>query len=80
MLYLGSQSATKKSEPDNDKRNMLDRNKELTRMAKEKHFEVLELYNLTLNASSPNGERYGLGVALIEAMIVVNWLAMLPAS
>lgn len=49
-------------------------------MAKEKHCDVLSLYNLTVQASSENGEMFGLRVTLVEAMMVINWLSKLEAS
>lgn len=53
---------------------------EMTGIAREKHYDVLSLYNLTLQASSPDGERYGERVALVEAMAVINWLSKLETS
>jgi hypothetical protein len=49
-------------------------------IARENHFEVLSLYNLTMQASSPDGERFGERVALVEAMMVINWLSKLDTS
>ncbi|OWP01081.1 hypothetical protein B2J93_4813 [Marssonina coronariae] len=48
--------------------------------AKEKHFDVLSLFNLTLQASSVDGEKFGAKVALVEAMMVINWLSKLETS
>ncbi|KAK2625810.1 hypothetical protein QTJ16_005122 [Diplocarpon rosae] len=48
--------------------------------AKEKHFDVLSMFNLTLQASSVDGERFGTKVALVEAMMVINWLSKLETS
>lgn len=48
--------------------------------AKEKHFDVLSLYNLTLQASSVDGEKFGEKVALVEAMMVINFLSKLDTS
>lgn len=53
---------------------------EMAPVAKEKHFDVLSLYNLTLQALSVDGERFGEKVALIEAMMIVNWLSKLETS
>jgi hypothetical protein len=49
-------------------------------IAKENHIEILGLYNLTMQASTPNGERFGEKVALVEAMMVINWLSKLDTS
>lgn len=53
---------------------------EMRRVAREKHVDVLGLWNLTVQAGSRDGERYGGKVALVEAMMVVNWLAKLETS
>jgi hypothetical protein len=49
-------------------------------IAKEKNFDVLSLYNLTVQASSVDGERFGQKVSLVEAMMVINWLSKLDTS
>ncbi|KAE9375379.1 hypothetical protein N431DRAFT_436863 [Stipitochalara longipes BDJ] len=49
-------------------------------IAKENHFDVLSLYNVTMQASTPDGEHFGERVALIEAMMVINWLSKLDTS
>lgn len=49
-------------------------------VAKEKHCDVLSLYNLTVQASSEDGEMFGLRVTLVEAMMVINWLSKLETS
>ncbi|PBP20119.1 hypothetical protein BUE80_DR008768 [Diplocarpon rosae] len=48
--------------------------------AKEKHFDVLSMFNLTLQASSVDGKKFGAKVALVEAMMVINWLSKLETS
>ncbi|KAH9212497.1 hypothetical protein DL95DRAFT_426527 [Leptodontidium sp. 2 PMI_412] len=53
---------------------------EMAPVAKEKHFDVLSLYNLTLQASSVDGERFGEEVALVQAMMIINWLSKLETS
>ena len=53
---------------------------EIAGVAREKHFDVLRLYNLTIQAVSRDGENYGQKVALVEAMMVINWLSMLETS
>jgi hypothetical protein len=49
-------------------------------IAKENHFDVLGLYNLTMQASNPDGSHFGERVALVEAMMVINWLSKLDTS
>lgn len=53
---------------------------EMAPVAREKHFDILSMYNLTLQASSVDGERFGEEVALVQAMMVVNWLSRLETS
>ncbi|KAM3074320.1 hypothetical protein ACMFMG_002866 [Clarireedia jacksonii] len=53
---------------------------ELEKIARDKHVDVLGLWNLTVQAESWGGERYGGKVKLVEAMMVVNWLAKLETS
>jgi hypothetical protein len=52
----------------------------LAEIAGERKFDVLNLYNATLQASTIDGERYGQRVALVEAMMVINWLSKLETS
>ena len=49
-------------------------------IAKENHFDVLGLYNLTMQTSTPDGSHFGEKVALVEAMMVINWLSKLDTS
>jgi hypothetical protein len=53
---------------------------EMGPIAKEKHFDVLSLYNVTVQASSTDGEHFGEKVALVEAMMIINWLSKLKTS
>ncbi|PMD45006.1 hypothetical protein L207DRAFT_629537 [Hyaloscypha variabilis F] len=50
------------------------------RVVEANHFDVLSFYNLTMQASTPDGEHFGEGVALVEAMMVINWLSKLDTS
>ncbi|KUJ18280.1 uncharacterized protein LY89DRAFT_644340 [Mollisia scopiformis] len=84
MLFLGSPafSLSKSTGTAPDKGNLavwqyLD---EMSPVAKEKHFDVLSLYNLTLQASTADGESFGEKVALVEAMMIINWLSKLETS
>lgn len=49
-------------------------------IAMKKYLDVLSLYNLTALATSPDGEHFGEKVALVEAMMVINWLSKLETS
>lgn len=49
-------------------------------VAREKKVEVLGLWNLTVQAGSGDGEGYTMGVGLVEAMMVLNWLSRLETS
>ncbi|KAJ8062510.1 hypothetical protein OCU04_009040 [Sclerotinia nivalis] len=53
---------------------------ELNRIAPDKHMDILRLWNLTIQASSTDGERYGEKIALVQAMMVINWLSKLETS
>ena len=53
---------------------------EMGRVARGKGVEVLGMWNLTVQADSWDGRRFGLRVALTQAMMVVNWLGMLESS
>lgn len=53
---------------------------QVSEIAKENHFDVLGLYNLTMQASTPDGRHFGESVALVEAMMVINWLSKLDTS
>ncbi|GAA82291.1 similar to An02g04010 [Aspergillus luchuensis IFO 4308] len=45
--------------------------------ARNRGLDALGMYNATLQADSWDGKHYGEKVALIQAMMVINWLAML---
>lgn len=53
---------------------------ELNRIAPDKHMDILRFWNLTIQASSTDGERYGEKVALVQAMMIINWLSKLEIS
>ncbi|KAL4876057.1 hypothetical protein BJY04DRAFT_148436 [Aspergillus karnatakaensis] len=46
-------------------------------VAQARGIDVLGMYNATLQAESWDGLRYGEKVALMQAMMVINWLALL---
>ncbi|KAI9799246.1 MAG: hypothetical protein M1833_004124 [Piccolia ochrophora] len=53
---------------------------EMAREARARDVETLGAYNLTLQARSWDGSGYGVGVAVVQAMMVVNWLARLEST
>jgi hypothetical protein len=53
---------------------------QVSQIAKDSHFDFLSLYNLTMQVSTLDGQRFGEKVALVEAMMVVNWLSKLDTS
>lgn len=46
----------------------------------ENDVEVLGMWNMTVQASSWDGMRFGESVAIVQAMMVVNWLSRLESS
>lgn len=84
MLFLGlpafglnhSAGAT----PDNGNSAVWKYLDEMSPIAKERHFDVLSMYNLTSQASTLDGEHFGGKVALVEAMMIINWLSKLETS
>jgi hypothetical protein len=53
---------------------------EMERVAREKDVETLGLWNLTVQAASWDGRRFGTRVAVVQAMMVLNWLSRLESS
>ncbi|KAI9871920.1 MAG: hypothetical protein M1830_002291 [Pleopsidium flavum] len=53
---------------------------EMAKEARRREMDALGLYNLTLQAGSWDGSSYGERVALVQAMMVVNWLSRLESS
>ncbi|KAL4933554.1 uncharacterized protein BDV17DRAFT_111757 [Aspergillus undulatus] len=51
--------------------------KDTAQAAQSRGIDVLGMYNATLQAESWNGVRYGEDVALMQAMMIINWLASL---
>lgn len=52
----------------------------MSTIAEQKHVDMLGLYNLTLQSSTADGEHFGDRVALVEAMMIINWLSKLETS
>ncbi|KAI9766303.1 MAG: hypothetical protein M1839_004918 [Geoglossum umbratile] len=55
-------------------------NVEMGKEARAREMEVLGMYNATLQASSWDGTGYGARVALMQAMMVINWLSRLETT
>ena len=53
---------------------------EMAKEAQSRDLDALGMYNLTLQASSWDGSGYGVRVALVQAMMVVNWLARVEST
>jgi hypothetical protein len=84
MLFLGSPAFGVKKPPGATPKEgnaaVWQFQEQMLEIAKNNHFEVLSLYNLTVQASTPDGEQFGEKVALVEAMMVINWLSKLDTS
>ncbi|KAK0102470.1 hypothetical protein ONS95_006089 [Cadophora gregata] len=84
MLFLGAPAFGLGKKPNLAPKNgnlvVWDFHTEMVPVAREKHFDVLSMYNLTLQASSADGEKFGEEVALVQAMMIVNWLSKLETS
>lgn len=52
----------------------------MTNVVKQRNVDMLGLYNLTLQATSIEGVYFEEKVALVEAMMVINWLSKLETS
>jgi hypothetical protein len=53
---------------------------EMDKIARGKDIEVLGMWNMTVQAGSWDGLRFGEQVAVTQAMMVVNWLSRLESS
>ena len=53
---------------------------EMAKEARSRDLDALGMYNLTLQASSWDGSSYGLRVGLVQAMMVINWLARVEST
>lgn len=52
----------------------------MARTAVENDIDVLGMWNMTVQAGSWDGVRFGERVAIVQAMMVVNWLSRLESS
>ncbi|OAL20275.1 hypothetical protein AYO22_08987 [Fonsecaea multimorphosa] len=57
-----------------------DFDRRLAGVAGDNDVEVLRMWNMTVQANSWDGMRFGEKVAVTQAMMVLNWLARLPSS
>jgi len=80
MLYLGPQAMGLNKAGKDGNAALWKFQEEIAEPAKQRHSDVLGLWNLTIQANSKDGERYGQNVALVEAMMVINWLSKLETS
>ncbi|KAI9681363.1 MAG: hypothetical protein M1817_002646 [Caeruleum heppii] len=53
---------------------------EMAKEARHREMDSLGMYNLTLQASSWDGSRYGEKVSIVQAMMIINWLSRLESS
>lgn len=53
---------------------------DMAKSAAANDIEVLKMWNMTAQASSHDGVGFGEGVAITQAMMVVNWLSRLESS
>ncbi|KAI9888258.1 MAG: hypothetical protein M1814_000797 [Vezdaea aestivalis] len=53
---------------------------EMTKEAESRDMDVLNFYNLTIQANSWDGSAYGERVAVVQAMMVFNWLARVDST
>ncbi|KIW58173.1 hypothetical protein, variant 2 [Exophiala xenobiotica] len=81
MLWIGP-TAAGHVEIKNRKGNqeIWDFDKQTARVAMENDVEVLKMWNMTVQAGSWDGLRFGERVAIIQAMMVINWLGRLESS
>ena len=81
MLWIGP-TAAGHVEIKNRKGNqeIWDFDKQTARVAMENDVEVLKMRNMTVQAGSWDGLRFGERVAIIQAMMVINWLGRLESS
>lgn len=52
----------------------------MAKAAADNDIEVIKMYNMTAQASTIDGLSFGEGVAIVQAMMVVNWLSRLHSS
>ncbi|TVY90059.1 hypothetical protein LAWI1_G003106 [Lachnellula willkommii] len=80
LLFLGPQATRWSKEGKDGNAALWKFQEEITEPAKRRHYDLLGLWNLTAQASSKDGKKYGEKVALVQAMMVINWLSKLGTS
>lgn len=81
MLWIGPTAAGHIETKDRKGNQQIwDFDAEMAQTAANNDIEVLKMWNLTVQASSFDGLRFGEQVAITQAMMVVNWLGRLPSS
>lgn len=81
MLWIGPTAAGHVDIKDRKgNQEIWDFDKQLARAAEKSDVDVLGMWNMTVQATSWDGMRFGEKVAVTQAMMVVNWLARLPSS
>ncbi|OAP55524.1 hypothetical protein AYL99_10497 [Fonsecaea erecta] len=81
MLWIGP-SASGHTEIRGRKGNqeIWDFDRRLAGVAEDNDVDVMRMWNMTVQANSWDGVRFGQKVAITQAMMVLNWLARLPSS
>jgi len=80
MLFLGPQALGSNKAGNNGNAALWQFQGAIAEPARQRRFDLLGLWNLTVQASSKDGERYGERVALVQAMMMINWLSNLKTS
>lgn len=57
-----------------------DYHRKMASVAEDNDVEILEMWNMTVQATSWDGMRFGEKVAITQAMMVMNWLSRLQSS
>ncbi|KAK9330229.1 hypothetical protein V1520DRAFT_378036 [Lipomyces starkeyi] len=83
LLWLGATSAGHLKPPgvilDEGNNSLYYFTAELAKRAKDRGLDVLNLYNLTLQADSYDGTMYGQDVSLTTTMMIINWLSRIES-
>ncbi|KAL4801498.1 hypothetical protein BDV18DRAFT_167331 [Aspergillus unguis] len=78
FLWVGPTAPGHLNPPgDNVHANSWQYTQETTTLAQSRGIDVLGMYNATVQAQSWDGMHYGEDVALMQAMMIINWLAFL---
>jgi len=84
MLFLGPHAPGLTNPAQNTSKNRdsaaWEFHEQMKDMVKGKHAEGLGLWNLMVQAGNNGGLGFGENVALVEAMMIINWLSKLETS